>query len=372
MENNYEFWEKYLEKVKNRINKICDTKKDIYIDLHIHSNYSSDSEQKLEDIIKITKEKGFDFISITDHDSLEVYDSLFNIVKKDLTNPLIIPGVEFTIDNKEYGNQCHILQLFINPKDDNIMKDINKNYKATYTRSKIQFKRLKENKAIKELKKTKNLKFSYSDYLKYLNENLKIPEYDTIASYLMKVLKSKNITTFDVLKLLEKYNELDCYSDRRQYKKNRFEKLKGKYPYEEKNYFNSHFLLSMLAVREVDDDWWPSPSSGSLSVNSYGQLKLNELNKKFPIFWAHPTEEKLDIVQREINRNKNIIGLEKNIRNKITNIESFTKVLLNNSMHKIIGSDSHDNSNANYDDMSYFKINSTEFKKIIKDIYEKN
>ena len=48
---------------------------------------------------------------------------LFEIVKNGLTYPLIIPGVELTIDNSEYGNQCHILQLFINPKESNLMKE---------------------------------------------------------------------------------------------------------------------------------------------------------------------------------------------------------------------------------------------------------
>ena len=37
----------------------------------------------------------------------------------------------------------------------------------------------------------------------------------------------------------------------------------------------------MLAVREVDDDWWPAPACGSLSVNSYGQLKPEEINEKY-------------------------------------------------------------------------------------------
>ena len=83
---------------------------------------------------------------------------------------------------------------------------------------------------------------------------------------------------------------MDPYKDRMEYKKKRFEKLRSKYTECEKNIYNTRFLLSMLAVREVDDDWWGEPSSGSLSVNSYGQLKINELNEKYLTIFAHPTE----------------------------------------------------------------------------------
>ena len=39
----------------------------------------------------------------------------------------------------------------------------------------------------------------------------------------------------------------------------------------------------MLAVREVDDDWWDKPSCGSLSVNSYGQITVEKINEKYKI-----------------------------------------------------------------------------------------
>jgi hypothetical protein len=125
--NNYEFWEKYLKDVKSAVRKICREKSELHIDLHIHSNYSADGKQSLNQILETTKEKGFDIISITDHDTLKVYDELYEIVKNGITTPIIIPGIEFTVDNREYGNQCHMLQLFVNPKDPVILKDVSKN-----------------------------------------------------------------------------------------------------------------------------------------------------------------------------------------------------------------------------------------------------
>lgn len=365
MENNYEFWNKYLKKIKNKILEICDSKKYIYIDFHIHSNYSSDGKQSINDILKSTREKGFDFIAITDHDILNAYDEIYELVKKDLTIPIIIPGIEFTVDNREYGNQCHILQLFINPKDDNLMNNVKVNFDASFNRSKIQFKRLKENKAFAKLIKKKNIKLSYLEYVDYLEKNNLLPEYDTLCNYLSEKFEIAQLTNFDILSLLEKYNDFDCYEDRKNFKKTRFNKLRKKYNFEEKNYFDSHFLLSMLAVREVDDDWWPSPSSGSLSVNSYGQLKLNELNKEFMTFWAHPTESKLSVVNDNMKQNKSIIGLEKNIRNEYKNLMNFDSIILNNNLYEIIGSDSHDNTNIYYEDMTFYKMDSQELKRII-------
>lgn len=365
MENNYAFWNEYLEKLNNKILDLCNRKEELYIDFHMHSNYSADGKQTIKQILDSTNKKGFDIIAITDHDSLDAYDEIFNYVKDGFTNPIIIPGIEFTMDNKEYGSQCHILQLFINPKDRCLNANVKQNYNAMFNRSKIQFKRLKENLAIEEILKKHKLRLSYTEYVKYIELNEMVPEYDTFCSYLMEKFKTRGITTFDILKLLEKYNKLDCYKDRKEFKEKRFKKLREKYEAIEPNNYNTRFLLSMLAVREVDDDWWDKPSSGSLSVNSYGQLRIEELNTKFKTFFAHPTESKLSVVEDILKNKPSVIGLEKNIRNEYSDICSFEKLIRKKNLYKIIGSDSHDDSLKFYEDMSYFKINSNEIKKII-------
>ena len=363
--NNYEFWEKYNKFIKGEIGRLCREKKELYIDLHIHSNYSADGKQNLKQILETTKEKGFDIIAITDHDSLNVYDELYDIVPKGATSPIIIPGIEFTTDKREYGNQCHMLQLFVNPKDPVILKDVSKNYNSMFNRSKIQFNRLKENITIKEIIKKHNIHISYKDYESYLKKNEYIPEYDTLSFYLIEKFKEKRVTTFDILDLLEKNNKLDHYEDRKEFKSKRYRKLREKYEVNETNKYNARFLLSMLAVREVDDDWWPAPACGSLSVNSYGQLKPEEINEKYDIYFAHPTENSLDVVDKIVKEKKNIKGLELNIRNHYEDINNFYRVLNNNKLNLIKGSDSHDASLQFYEDMEYFKIDTKDLNKIL-------
>lgn len=366
MENTYKFWNKYLEDLKIEINKLCEEKKELIVDLHIHSNYSADGKQTVKQILQSTRDKGFDLISITDHDSVEVYNEVYDLVKDGLTKPLIIPGIEFTADNKEYGNQCHILQLLINPKDKELLKNVDKNYEAMFNRSKIQFKRLKENKAIIELLKKHKIRISYDEYINYIYLNEMVPEYDTLCSYLMDKFKKSKITTFDILKLLEKYNTQDPYKDRLEFKKNRYKKLREKYKEIEENLYNTRFLLSMLAVREVDDDWWDEPSSGSLSVNSYGQIKIEELNERFITIFAHPTESSLSVVDKIIKNKKTIIGLENNIRNEYKDISKFYNILNKYNLCEIKGSDSHDNSLVLYENMSFYKVNSNNIKELLR------
>lgn len=356
--NNYEFWQNYLIKLKKELKKLCTNKDEILIDLHMHSNYSADGKQSIMEIINNTRKKGFDIIAITDHDDIRVYDELYNYVKNGLTAPLIIPGIEFTVNNIEYGNQCHLLQLFINPKENDLIDNVKTNFDAGFNRSKIQFKRLNENKAIKEIMHRAKISISYNEYIKFLQDNNFVPEYDTLCFYLMDKFQEKKITTFDILERLEKYNLTDCFKDRLEYKKRRYAELREKYSVSENNYYNARFLLSMLAVREVDDDWWDGPSSGSLSVNNYGQLRLEDINDKFDIYFAHPNYDKLDVVNKMIKSKKNIIGVEKNIRNHNPNHNILEEYAKNNNLNLILGSDSHDATGTFYEDMNFFRIKS--------------
>jgi len=364
--NNYEFWENYLKRIKKQIIKLTEEKETLKIDLHIHSIHSADGKQTIKAIIESTRKLGFDVISITDHDTLSAYDEIYEYVKNGDSNPIIVPGIEFTIDNCEYGNQCHMLQLFINPKDKVIMDDVKKNHQAMFNRSKIQFERLNDNLAAQEIFNNNDIKVSYDEYIEYLNTNNMVPEYDTIASYILEKLQEKGITVFDLLRLAEKYNELDCYQDRKQLKRESFKKTKEKYPEIVENFYSIRVLISTLAVRTVDDDWWGKPSSGSLSVNSYGQLRVEDINDKYDIYFAHPTESKLGIVDKIITSKKNIIGIELNIRNKYENISDFYSIIKKHNLLETIGSDSHDSTLSLYENLEFYNISSEKLKKMLK------
>jgi predicted metal-dependent phosphoesterase TrpH len=63
------------------------------LDLHIHSSYSEDGDGSPKEIIKILKKRGFQGMSITDHNTLDGSLRAMKIAPKDF---LVIPGVEIS------------------------------------------------------------------------------------------------------------------------------------------------------------------------------------------------------------------------------------------------------------------------------------
>jgi len=51
------------------------------IDLHIHSQYSTDGLSKPESIVKRAKKKGLDGIAITDHNNTQAWKPLLSLAK---------------------------------------------------------------------------------------------------------------------------------------------------------------------------------------------------------------------------------------------------------------------------------------------------
>ncbi|MEG1008444.1 MAG: PHP domain-containing protein [Clostridia bacterium] len=63
------------------------------IDLHIHSKYS-DGKKTLTEILKIADYNNLEYISITDHDNVDVYYELLNMDYKKYFKGKIIKGAE--------------------------------------------------------------------------------------------------------------------------------------------------------------------------------------------------------------------------------------------------------------------------------------
>lgn len=372
--NDYIFWEKYLNDIRKRIDKLIQEQKDVTIDLHLHSTHSTDGAQTLKEIIEIARKNRFDLISITDHDTVAVYDELFNYLKDNkLDDLIIIPGVEFTVENEEYGGQCHILQYMINPKSEEIKNDVKKSLDSYYTRTNIQFKRLEQNEALQKILKENNIQISKKEYFRYLDKlHNPIPDYASLTAYITNKLLEKNVTVLDVFDALEQTNKHDLCKERRLMKTKRYKVLREKYKDREDAYKSPRLLLSIMGVKGVDDDYFKEyEPCGSISVNSYGQLRIEDLNNKNITVFAHPTESRIDLLDKLIKLNNAFVGLEDNSRN----IYEIKDKLLNKAkqLNFIItkGSDRHKDDNL-YDDMSFYKIKSKDFKKMMGVFYGKH
>ena len=66
------------------------------LDLHIHSEYSTDSESQVEEIIRSAIEMGLNGIAITDHNSIEGYYRGKEYLERSGHEFLLIPGIEIS------------------------------------------------------------------------------------------------------------------------------------------------------------------------------------------------------------------------------------------------------------------------------------
>jgi GrpB-like predicted nucleotidyltransferase (UPF0157 family) len=369
MENNYIIWNEYLHDVQKKIEKLIDSKEKIYTDFHMHSDYSADGKQSLREIIKRTKDLGLDIIAITDHDSIKVYDDLYELLKnEDYDGPIIVPGVEFTTENHEYGSQCHILQLMINPKEQELLNDIAHNDRAAWIRVNKQFERIAHNKTLQYFFKRCDIKCSIERYKRYLATLARpIPEYTTLLDYLMSILKEKGITTWEVFKKLEDYNAEDKCEERRQLKEKRYDVLRKKYSEKGDVDYNTRFLLSLLAVKGVDDDYFPEyESCGSLSVNNFDEITIEKINHKHLTIFAHPNEDKLYFMNKAFEINTNICGMEMNKQSVYSDNKVFYDKAKELNAITIIGSDSHSLDSTWYDDMEFYVADKNELRRFIE------
>ena len=361
--NNYAFWNEYLKDTIEKIKKKLESKEELYVDLHMHSYYSADSDVTLKEIIKRSKTKKLDIISITDHDTVGIYDDLFEYLKTNsLDDLIIVPGIEFTIDNKKYGSQFHIVQSMINPKGEEINKDIKHQEEANWNRAKIQLDRLHKNKVAQYYFKKYNFDCTYEGYRKFLKTFYKpIPEYLTIMKYIQNEFNKKEIYNWEILEKMQEENMKDKCLARKELREKEFERLRTKYENDSESKYNSRMFHCMFAVRKSDDDYFEGYEPvGDLSVNNYGELKLDEMNKNNMTIFAHPTENKLDLLEEFVKINNNIKGIEDNTRNEYINHNSFIECQKKLGLIRTVGSDIHDLDSTLYNNMNLYKMNKKE------------
>lgn len=93
------------------------------VDLHIHSNKSSDGDFSPSHIVHLAKEKGLRAISVTDHDSVAAYPEALTVGKE--IGLEVISGVELTtlFTDREF----HLLLFFVDWKSSivkNLVKEV--------------------------------------------------------------------------------------------------------------------------------------------------------------------------------------------------------------------------------------------------------
>ncbi|MBC8358451.1 MAG: PHP domain-containing protein, partial [Candidatus Aminicenantes bacterium] len=91
------------------------------IDLHIHSNKSSDGDFSPFHIIQLSKEKRLRAISITDHDTVAAYPEVLQLGEEEGIE--VIPSIELT--TLFNGREFHLLLPFINWKKKILLDFIN-------------------------------------------------------------------------------------------------------------------------------------------------------------------------------------------------------------------------------------------------------
>lgn len=121
-------------------------------------------------------------------------------------------------------------------------------------------------------------------------------------------------------------------------------------------------------MRGMDDDFYKDYEMvGDLSVNNFGELKLEQLNKNNLTIFAHPSENKLSLLNNLLLLNNNISSMELNRRCKYIDINNFYNKLNELNMLLIKGSDSHDIDSDLYDELDFYDIDS---KKVLEIIFK--
>ena len=110
------------------------------VDLHIHSNKSSDGDFSPSQIIHLAKEQGLRAISITDHDSVAAYPEALNIGEE--IGLEVIPGVELTTLFTE--REFHLLLFFIDWERTIVQELVKDVAKRRFVEAKARVEKLKK------------------------------------------------------------------------------------------------------------------------------------------------------------------------------------------------------------------------------------
>lgn len=349
----------------DRINQLLSQKRKYYkVDLHIHTSYSADGNQTVEQALQNAREKQIDIISITDHDTIGAYEEVIrNKLYEAQTLPIIIPGVEFTVSYPEYEKRCHVLKYFFDINDARFRNNLTQNEIAFKNRVDIWFQRIRENSILQYYIKKHKINCSKEGYLNFLNTSpAKTPEYSTLMEYLYSLLSKNGVYVWDVYNKALEMNDLDTCIPRKEKMKNALNRFYEKYKNQDISQ-NYRKLRPILAPVELDDADYPeSKPCGSLSVREFGQISVRSLDNSGINILAHPDQNKLCCIDTMTNV---LHGLEVNYRSdEAVNSAVYEKVC-SKSLCITKGSDKHTASNEDYENIDFYKISYTELQQFV-------
>lgn len=355
----------YNDYVFERLHTLIQSKEELLTDLHIHTSRSTDGTQGVMDVLNKTKEQKFDVISITDHDSIDAYEEILNRSCSELDNfPIVIPGIEFSVSHALYSRRCHVLKYFFDTECQAFCANLKKNKESFIKRSVRQFELMKFNKTLEYFQKTKGFQLSFEGYKKFLDGcNVREHDYSTLMKYIFGEMELKGIDIWDVYRKCCEFNGDDKCEERKSkvqaaltrfYQKNKDKDIRHDYTK----------LTRLLAVVDVDDaDYKGYECSGSLSVNQYDQVKVEELENCGINILAHPNEELVSLYSKY---SKVFSGMELNYRSTALENETCEKEASRLCVLKTRGSDSHHLKDPFYDDISFYRVSSREFRDFVE------
>lgn len=349
----------YVATVLERIEFLLKKKKSYLVDLHIHTNHSTDGRQSVSEAISRARQLGFDIISITDHDSIEAYSEINDL---DLFEfPIIIPGVEFTVSYPLYGERCHILKYFFNEFDDEIKNALKQNKASGWSRAKLHFEQISYNRCLQSFFEEYDIVCSLDNYIDFLVDNCQCPDYASLVDYIFFLLNVKAIGVWDVYLRMCEINEIDPCDARRLHKSYALKKFHDKYK-DQRSQLNSRRLLPLLATVTVVDSNYPDyVSSGNLTILNYGQVDINQIKKSGFNIFAHPNANKLNLVD---NIPDIIAGFELNYRSTEEANKFVDEKISCLNLIKTLGSDVHSADEDFYNRISFYKMTHNELFKI--------
>lgn len=345
-----------------RIRNLLSEHKPFYMaDLHIHSIYSADSVLRSEDILSIARNNDIEIISVTDHDSVDFYLNNDSFLQKYIMNPcefpIILPGIEFTVKYTMYSTMCHILQYGIDIASNEFANDLYLNKIAYWNRIKKQFQRVYENSALQCFEAFHPENFNIKNFIRFYKDNhiITLPDYCIVMEYIFDTLETGNIPIRTLSESIRREINKDPCELRRFKRINAFNGIKFE---ENNNKFQQIKIISkLLAPRGVDDDEYDGyESSGSLSINDFGQISIESLNANGITVWAHPNEDKLYLIDDIMKFKCKVSGIELNVRNIHACNKCLKEICMKYGLFYTVGSDNHGTKTNLYKESSCYRL----------------